>query len=50
MTELNANLLSLRVREFDRLSERFNLRVFPKAAIFGRDAALWDDRGCFDKG
>ena len=49
MGELDTNLLVLRVSEVDDTAERFNLTVFPKTAVFRRDAAFWEDGSGFDE-
>jgi len=50
MSKLDANLLSLRVGELDSLAERFDLRVFPEAAVFGSDTTFRDDSGRLNEG
>ena len=50
MGKLDANMLALRVCKVDDALERLNLRVLPKAAVFGRDAAFGCYCCCFDEG
>jgi hypothetical protein len=50
VAELDADVLALRVGEFDDPAERFDLAVLPETAVFGGDAAFGLDGRGFHEG